>query len=74
MRLLKRLLIAGAIVGSFAGIGVILAANSPATTRSTLLDALAGFVREHALVVTLGCAGAAFSIAILAIDAARVRR
>lgn len=73
MRLLKRLLIAGAIVGSFAGIGVILAANSPATTRSPLLDALAGLVREHALVVILGCTGAAFAIAVLAIDGARIR-
>lgn len=73
MRLLKRLLIAGAIVGSFAGIGLVLPTLADGAPFGSLGESLATFTQGYSSVVLFACAGAVTAIVVLAMDAARSR-
>ncbi|QYK47196.1 MAG: hypothetical protein KF838_10430 [Phycisphaeraceae bacterium] len=73
MRLLKRLLIAGAIVGSFAGIGLVLPTLTDRESLGSLGESLAKFTQGYSIVVLFVCAGAVTAILVLAVDAARSR-
>lgn len=74
VRLVKRVLLSLTIIGAFAGIGAVLAAEESGVRMPRIVIELAERVGAHAAVAAFACAGAIVAILWLCLDAARQRR